>query len=117
VLATPGAESMTIARHYFESGDWWNLRPAQDLLTEQPGIDDVRQFVAAGRTTSGDWAVVYLPIGQAIQLAADASTGISARWFDPRNGHWHDAEPSAATGGQVLFVAPDADDWVLDLRR
>ena len=63
VLDTPGVQSMTIARRYFESGKWWNLRPAQDLLAEQPGAHDARHFVAAAGTASRDWTIVYLPSG------------------------------------------------------
>ena len=112
VLDTPGARSMTIARHYFESGDWWRLRPAQDLLADQPGASDVRAYVTAGRTAAGDWTVVYLPIGQTVRLEPGATDGASARWFNPRNGHWLAAEPA----GDGAFKAPDASDWVLDLR-
>jgi hypothetical protein len=42
---------------------------------------------------------------------------MSARWFNPRNGHWSAVEPPAETDGRQSFVAPDAGDWVLDLRR
>ena len=117
VVGTPGVESMTIARNYFESGDWWRLRPAQDLLVEQPGADDSRHFVAAGRTEDGDWTVVYFPVGQEIRLQPGAVDGTSARWFDPRNGHWSPAQATAGPDGQSSFVAPDERDWVLDLRR
>ena len=117
VLDTDGSRSMTIARRYFESGDWWRLRPAQGLLLEQPGAEDARQFIAAARSGNGDWTVVYLPIGGAVRLHDVAASGASTRWFDPRNGHWHDAHPVQEADGVSSFVAPDANDWVLDLRR
>jgi hypothetical protein len=117
VLATPGAESMTILRRYFESGDWWALRPAQDLLSGQPGDDDARRFIAVARTLIGDWTAAYLPTGGSIQLHPGAATDSSARWFDPRNGHWLAAEPATATAERLSFTAPSDGDWVLDLRR
>jgi Protein of unknown function (DUF4038)/Domain of unknown function (DUF5060)/Putative collagen-binding domain of a collagenase len=118
VLDTPGAQSMTILRRYFESGEWWKLRPAQDLLADQPGTYDARQFVAAARTESRDWTVVYLPEGgSSIRLNSGAASGASARWFDPRNGHWSVVEPIPEADGRQSFVAPEAGDWVLDLRR
>jgi hypothetical protein len=116
VLDTPGVQSMSIARRYFESGEWWNLRPAPDLLAAQPGTSDIRQFVTAARTASGDWTVVYLPVGQSIRLSPGVATGVSARWFNPRNGHWSAATRKENTDGRQSFSAPDAGDWVLDLR-
>jgi hypothetical protein len=120
VLDTPGAQSMTVARRYVESGEWWKLRPAQDLLAAQPGAEDAQRFVAAARTGSGDWAVVYLPAGESrepIHLKHEAVAGASSRWFDPRSGHWSAAHAVTGAEGRASFVAPDAGDWVLDLRR
>lgn len=117
VLDTPGTASMTILRRYFASGEWWNLRPAQELLAEQPGDRDSRHFLAAARTMSGDWTVIYLPAGGIVYLNPGVTSGASARWFDPRSGHWHAANALDEGGGRETFVAPDASDWVLDLRR
>jgi hypothetical protein len=43
--------------------------------------------------------------------------GGSARWFDPRTGHWSAARPVDEPGGQQVFVASGDGDWVLDVRR
>jgi hypothetical protein len=117
VLDTPGAQSMTVAKNYFASGEWWRLRPAQDLLAEQPGTDDAGRFIAAARTESNDWTVVYLPKGGEVRLKSGVANGASARWFDPRNGHWSVAGCEEDGDGRETFVAPDGGDWVLDLRR
>ena len=117
LLDTPGARSMTVLRRYLESGDWWRLRPAPWLLAEQPGAADARAHVAAGRTEAGDWTTLYTPRGGTLHLRAGIADGASARWFDPRNGHWHPATPAATADGGVAFAAPSGADWVLDLRR
>jgi hypothetical protein len=117
VLDTPGARSMTITRRFFASGEWWKLRPAQDLLADQPGVDDVRRFVTAAHTASGDWTVIYLPLGGPLRLNPGVANDASARWFDPRDGRWLAARYVEASDGQQTFVAPDGRDWVLDLRR
>ena len=117
VLDTAGARSMAILRRFFESGEWWRLRPAQAILAEQPGADDARRFVAAGRTEPGDWTVVYLPRGGPIRLHPGRAGDASARWFDPRTGHWSAAEAVINADGTTTFVTPDDRDWVLDLRQ
>ena len=93
------------------------LRPALDLLLEQPGADDARRFIAVARTLVGDWTTAYLPTGGTIHLYLDAAMDCSARWFDPGNGHWLAAEPATAIAERLSFTAPSDDDWVLDLRR
>jgi hypothetical protein len=117
VLDTEGARSMTVLRRYFESGAWPRLRPAQDLLAEQPGAADARQFIAAARTDAGDWTVVYTPAGGAIRLRDGAADGASARWFNPRDGHWSPVNAAEELGDEATYFAPDDEDWVLDLRR
>jgi transposase InsO family protein len=42
---------------------------------------------------------------------------LSARWFNPRSGHWLAAESIQAADGRIAFAAPNSDDWVMDLRR
>jgi hypothetical protein len=117
VLDTPGARSMTIARRYFESGDWWRLRPAQDLLCEQPGDTDSRRFVAVAMTDGGEWVAAYLPEAtESIRFGAKAASATSARWFDPRTGRWLAANPVGGDEAKI-FSPPDAGDWVLDVRR
>ena len=109
---------MTLLRHYFASGPWWNLRPAQALLTTQPGDQDARTFIAAARTPAGEWTVVSLPVGAAaVDLRLEADPSASARWFDPRTGYWSPAFAVSGTKGQMTFVAPSKDDWVLDIRQ
>jgi hypothetical protein len=120
----PGARSMTALRRFFESGPWWHLRPAPQMLEAQPGLDDAARFVAVSCTTEGDWTVAYLPVGGEIAIRrALLPPSVSARWFDPRSGHWHGADepstpasPSASGDPVSRWVAPDERDWVLDLR-
>src|SRR5690606_29105897 len=49
-LRTVGAEAVTHLRRFFASLPWWALRPAPDLLAEQPGAGDVTRFVSASMT-------------------------------------------------------------------
>jgi hypothetical protein len=131
-LTTPGLRSMEVLRRLFDDLPWWRLRPAPELLTEQPGERDPRLFVAAARTVEGTLVLVYLPgagLSDAAYLtpawiARSPSGGhilrldtsglrrpAVARWCDPRNGARFDA--ARVTGAIDTFVAPDNDDWLL----
>jgi hypothetical protein len=116
-IDTPGVRSMTTMRRFFESGPWWLVRPAPELLLAQPGTDDATRFIAVGRTEDGAWTMAYAPVGDSIILTEESmSPSASARWFDPRTGHWRPATAEAATTPGVAFRPPDDDDWVLDIR-
>ncbi|MGI9174251.1 MAG: DUF4038 domain-containing protein, partial [Rhodothermales bacterium] len=103
----PGGQDMQHVAELFTSLDWWTLRPAQDLLAEQPGGDDPARFVAAARASSGTPMVVYLPTGGSVTLSQDV--GAEAFWFNPRDGSRTSAAPVAAR----TYTAPDDQDWVL----
>ncbi len=105
-LDTPGIRSMTVLRRFFESIDWTALRPAPELLADQPGEDEPERFIAAARTDDGRLAVIYAPTGGSLKLNADEFD--QRQWFDPRTGEWSDAGS---------FDTPNDEDWLLVLRK
>ncbi|MCL2780499.1 MAG: hypothetical protein FWD74_03240, partial [Actinomycetia bacterium] len=117
VLDTPGTASIAVLKGFFSSGEWGTLRPAAELLVEQPGDRKITDFQAVGRSASGDWLVAYVPTGGVVRLRAEASAGMSARWFDPRSGHWQAAQRVSSDADEERFATPDSRDWLLDLRR
>src|SRR5690606_31162973 len=112
-LETSGIASMTILRSFFESAPWTSLRPAQNLLAEQPGRQDISTFVAAAKATDGSRAVIYLPAGGTVKLDLGELTGLSPSWFDPRSGE----RTPVAMNEDSVFTAPDERDWVLEFRQ
>jgi hypothetical protein len=61
--------------------------------------------------------VVYLPRGGDVTVDLSAAPApLTARWFNPRDGLA--GEPFPVTAGKSgSFQAPDAQDWVLQLRE
>lgn len=112
-LETEAVTSMTALLHFFADLRWWALRPAPELLAEQPGTADLKQFVAAARTTDGAQAVIYMPVGNELYLNMDALPGdYAARWVNPRNGNRHMIEDVTA-----YMRPPTHQDWLLVLER
>ncbi len=110
-LETEGIASMTQLRRFFESGPWTALRPAPQLLAEQPGEQDPRRFVAVAQTASREWTVAYLPMGGTLRFRAAPARRTT--WVNPRTG-----ERRAARGADgTTFAAPTSDDWVFEARR
>ena len=111
-LYTPGVQSMSILRRFFDSLPWPQLRPAPELLVEQRGAREPHRFVAAAKTADDVLAVLYLPKGGEVRLdLASLKRPASARWFDPRSDVWVDV--GGVTEEMRAFTAPDEGDWVL----
>lgn len=111
-LSAPGAASMTHLHDLFRQMDWWTLRPAQNLLYEQPGETDPSRFVAIAASQDGNLTVAYTPAGQPVALRDFDPLDTTTSWYDPSLGAWHEAP---LVGG--LFPPPDGRDWLLVIRR
>jgi hypothetical protein len=115
-LETPGIRGMTVMRQFFASLPWWRLRPAPEVVADQPGMDDPSRFIAAAKSVDGEVAVLYVPAGGSVTLNTEALGGLSVGcWFDPRTGVWSDTCVLPADGEPL--DAPDDGDWVLSIRR
>ncbi len=104
-LRTPGIASMTVMQNIFDRLNWTALRPAQQLLADQPGEDDLNRYIAVATSEAGQ-SLAYLPVGGELSFT-NAPTG-DARWIDPRSG-----DEQVATGRAGRFAAPSDEDWLL----
>ncbi|HEV2121722.1 MAG TPA: DUF4038 domain-containing protein [Chloroflexota bacterium] len=113
-LHLPGAWQMKHLAEIFESLPWWSFIPAQDLLREQPGKEDVLRYVTATRSEDGRTAVLYLAAGGQVHLnTAPLAGSLTATWIDPRDGTRRDA--GRLQSSDTTLAAPDTQDWVLVL--
>lgn len=137
-MAAPGSDAMRHLRRVFDTVPWWRLRPAPELLAEQPGAKVPSRFIAASRSEGSEGAlgtpgpvaaVIYTPEARTIRLRAAAVADLPhATWFDPRTGERHPARESAprpdrpgsreaagAPDDTLAFTTPSEGDWVLVL--
>jgi len=111
-LDTPGVQSMTTLRRFFDAFAWWRLRPLPELLAHQPGEQDPQRFVVAAATADRDLALLYLPEGSRIRVHTDLlRLPLGARWFNPRTGEWQ--EIGKVFQANHTFAALDRYDWIL----
>lgn len=107
-LHSEGAISVTHLKTFFDNLEWWRLRPAPELLKEQPGTEDPARFIAIAEADDSSFAVAYLPVGGAISLRCRDWQPSACCWYDPRAGRWLDKMEFLTS-----LVAPDSQDWVL----
>lgn len=115
-LVMPGAEQMAHVAAFFASIDFWRLRPAPEVLAEQPGSEAPARFIAAAAAGKGDLLVVYTPEAGTIALNADSTPRGRATWHDPRTGARTPAK-GARSGSAIRFNTPSEGDWVLLVTR
>lgn len=108
-LDLPGAAQYGHIRRLFESLPFGELRPAQELLAEQPGDRDPGTFVACAATPGKKVIVVYTPTGK-LKFAPGIRVLGKGEWFDPRTGQSHPVD-------QSRDGPPGAGDWVLVVRQ
>lgn len=110
-LRTEGIEGMAAMRSIVDDLQWWRLRPAQELLLNQPGEEDPRNWIAVAATAERDLLVAYTPAGGDVALDAQQLPPETV-WRNPRDG-----SGAAAVGEDGRFTAPDGNDWLLVLTR
>jgi uncharacterized protein DUF4038/uncharacterized protein DUF5060 len=101
----PGSTQLKHMAEFFVSIDWTSLRPAQDLLSVQPGSNNVLQWVGVARADSGP-VVAYSAAGAPIEFKS--APGSTATWISPRTG---EHQPAVASG--TTFAPPTRTDWAL----
>ena len=130
-IDTPGVEQLGIWAEFFSSLPWYDLAPDQDheVLTAGYGTFgnvDTRvsesDYATAARSPDGSTVVVYVPTVRAITINMACLRGAAkARWFDPSDGSYKDAESSPVpNSGSHEFTPPGKNhagdgDWVLML--
>jgi hypothetical protein len=104
-------------RRLFELRPWYKLVPDQSVVAAGQG--EAVERVQAARATDGSFIIAYLPVGGAVGINMNKTTGkkVEARWYDPRNGDWREIGVYSNTGVRE-FAAPatgNESDWVLVL--
>ena len=115
-LEMPAASQMACLASFFNSIEFWRLRPALGILARQPGNDSTGLYIAAARSEDGDLVVIYAPSTRTVSVKASVLPPAAiVTWFNPRNGERSPAV--AVVNDKVIdFATPSAGDWILLIR-
>jgi hypothetical protein len=116
-IAYEGSRQVGYMRRLFELRPWHKLVPDQSVIAAGQGEGE--DHIRAARAEDGSFLIAYLPHGGTIGIHMDKISGteVKARWYDPREGTWHDLGQHTNTRIRE-FVAPsqgDKNDWILVL--
>ena len=113
-LNSEGSRTLPLVGRLFSSRAFHKLIPDQQHKVLIGGFQRGGNYAAAARASDGSSIIVYMPTRRRIVVDLSSLSGARAKawWFNPRDG-----EASFIgvydSGRQVLFVAPDQNDWVL----
>lgn len=115
-LKLSGSVQIGYLANFLRRFDWWALRPAPELLVEQPGDREAHLFVSALATDDGRLVLVYFPAPTTARLANAFRRSYVAEWFDPATNESR-AAGGLSTDGMLQVSSPFVEDAVLILRR
>jgi hypothetical protein len=115
-LDYPGARQMKVLKEFFDSVEWWKLRPDRSLLREDSVNEEFTNYIMPARSEDGRFAVIYLPANPVVKLdLSKFQKTVTGAWVDPRTGARSPAgntKPLANTE----WKTPGPGDWLLLLR-
>lgn len=110
-LESEGITGLRHIREFFRHVRWQDLRPADHLLSKQPGWTDPEKTVKAAANDTE--LVVYQPAGGEIRLQQDAfGEDARVRHFHPASGEWSEGSLAWTSLGQPAFTTPPGSDWL-----
>jgi hypothetical protein len=94
----PGSIQIGYLSQFMQQFDWWNLKPAQELLIHQPGETTYNHFISVLSTADSGTLLAYLPAKGTVRLRNPKNISYQARWFSPVTNQYQSAELSMEEG-------------------
>ncbi len=111
----PGSLQMGYLAGFFAKLAWWELRPANEILLNQPGKTTYNQWISVAKSPDDGWIVAYIPHKADVKMANPNHFTYTAQWFDPiRNSY---SEASIKQGVILEFEHNFEEDRLIVLKR
>lgn len=115
-LDLDGSIQIGYLHEFIDQFEWWKLRPASELLVEQPGDKVFNHFVSVLANEDQSVILVYLPVKQSVKVYNINQKQFTARWFDPVKNSYADA--TIGNENNLLVVEnPKDQDMILILKQ
>ena len=88
----PGSIQMGYLFGFINRYEWWNFFPANKLLIEQPGEEVYNHWISVVKTVDNSTIVSYIPVKCNVKLRNLNNFVYSAKWFNPVENSYSDAE-------------------------
>ncbi len=112
-IKQPGSIQVGYLAEFMRKYDWWNLKPAQDLLVEN---GEAGEFISVVRSDDRKTVMAYLPKSATVKLYNSSGIGYQGQWFDPATNKYSEAKLQTK-GGTLESTSPGKEDQVLVLTK
>ncbi|MBN2090004.1 DUF4038 domain-containing protein [candidate division KSB1 bacterium] len=112
----PGSVQIGYLAKFFRKLEWWRLRPAPELLVEQPGEQVFNHFLSVAKTDDHHLIVAYLPVQTTIRLYNAFNHYFEGEWFHPVKNIYLKAK-IIQKPGIIEISSPENSDLILVLRK
>lgn len=100
--------------HFMRQHDWWQMKPAPELLVSRQ--EEAGGFISVARSDDHRTLMAYVPAGKTVKLRNPFHTDYAASWFDPETGRSVQAALSSKDG-IIEAIPPKEGDAVLVLEK
>ncbi len=111
----PGSLQIGYLSAFFQQYKWWKLKPAPQMLIEQPGNEVFNHFISVAKTDDDALIMAYVPVQSTVKLYNPQKIQYTGKWFSTATNQYQTADFSNKNG--VIEVASPEGDWVLVLER
>jgi Protein of unknown function (DUF4038)/Domain of unknown function (DUF5060)/Putative collagen-binding domain of a collagenase len=112
-LSMPIAEEVQAIINVFNSFEFWQLKPAREMLVTQPGDEHPAKYISAAQSPDRNIALIYIPEERSVDLNVNAlPPSPKATWINPRTGE-RIAATQYVSGSICRFITPQSGDWLL----
>jgi len=111
-----GSIQMGYLAEFVKQFKWWNLYPANDLLSDQPGEEIYNHWISVVRSPDYDIIVAYMPEKSDVKLFNPMDYKYTAQWFNPVTNEYSPAEIGHADKS-IHFNHDFKNDMLIVLRR
>jgi len=112
----PGSKQIGYLAGFMKQFDWWNFRPANELLLEQPGRDKYSHWIAVTESLDHSTILAYVPVKSSVKIRNFSRAKYDARWFNPVTNKSIAAQ-ILNTDGVIHTESPLESDLVLVLEK
>lgn len=112
-IKQPGSIQIGYLAEFMRKYNWWQLKPAQELLIENKKAPE---FISLVRSDDRTTLMAYVPQPATVKIYNPTGSTYQGQWFDPAKNTYAPAVLSTRNG-VLEATSPGDGDWVLVLKR
>jgi hypothetical protein len=112
----PGSLQIGYLSDFIQQFEWWKLKPATEVLAEQPGDQMYNHFISVVKTDDDTLILAYVPGKSTLKLYNPQKINYTGRWFNPATNQYQPANITRKNG-LIEATSPSDEDWVLVLDK